>query len=224
MSVVRLNPPSSVLSSSPSSYTIDQTVDEIISYLKKAGSESYLGEQEESVTQLSHSLQAAAQASLYDSDEELIIAALLHDIGHMILAKPDVWDEAATKQSEQHEWVGYYYLLNHGFSQKIAELVLGHVEAKRYLTYTDPLYYDKLSDASKMTLIGQGGPFNANEASAFRQSPLYSLKIRMREWDEAAKVTDWKGTGNELQLYKEMILKHLNQQKLIQQQTQQQQS
>jgi len=209
-------PPS--LSRSGSVYTIDQTLDEIVSYLTKAGTESYLGEQEEAVTQLSHALQAAQQAHLYSDDEEIIIAALLHDIGHMILARPDVWDPAAKGedvtddnglQSEQHEWVGYHYLIRHGFSQKIADLVLGHVQAKRYLTYKDAAYYDRLSYTSRMTLIGQGGPFTAAQAQAFEQNPLYQVKIRMREWDEAAKEAEWQSNGHEIEEYTEMIHRHL---------------
>lgn len=201
-----MDPPSPI---TPTNFTVDETVNEIISYLKKSGTESYLGPQEESVTQLSHSLQAAEQAKLYTSDEDVIIAALLHDIGHMILSKPDSWDIDANSQSEQHEWVGHDYLRRHGFSQKVADLVLGHVEAKRYLTYKEPGYYDQLSDASKMTLIGQGGPFTAAEALHFEQSPLLAVKLLMRRWDEAAKVIDWKEKGTEFAEYSEMIRRHL---------------
>jgi len=202
------------------SYSIQETVDEIMNYLKVAGSESYLGDQEESVTQLSHSLQAAEQACLYDAEnEEMIIAALLHDIGHMILQRPDVWDTTAVNnthniQSEQHEWVGYHYLLEHGFSPYIADLVLGHVQAKRYLTYADKAYYDRLSESSKMTLIGQGGPFTETYAAFFRNQDSFKIKILMREWDEAAKIIEWTQKGNEFQIYTDMIIRHLKKQQI----------
>ena len=209
---------------SPSSYSIDETVEEIVCYLKKAGSESYLGPQEESVTQLSHSLQAAERARAYLASlppsspllaptspippSDIILAAVLHDVGHMILSRPDSWDPSADT-SEQHEWVGYHYLINHGFSTAVAQLVLGHVQAKRYLTFKDPAYYERLSDSSRMTLVGQGGPMQAEEAAEFEKGDLFDVKLRMRTWDEEAKEVDWKEKGDELEVYRHMILQHL---------------
>ena len=203
-------------------------MDEIISYMKKAGTESYLGPQEESVTQLSHSLQAAERAKAFvdalppDSPllcssspvppSDIVLAALLHDIGHMILSRPDSWDPSADT-SEQHEWVGYHYLMNHHFSSPLAQLVLGHVQAKRYLTYREVGYYDRLSDSSRMTLIGQGGPMNEAEAVEFEKGHLFDIKLKMRVWDEEAKITEWKETGQELEHYRQLITQHLQNQR-----------
>ena len=232
-------------------YSIEQTVDEIMSYLKKAGTESYLGPQEESVTQLSHSLQAAAlaatfvdsvrststvppplftspsipkpcvdrstEALLYGSD--IVLAALLHDVGHMILSKPDSWD-SLHDTNEQHEWVGYHYLLRHHFSPQIALLVLGHVQAKRYLCYREPGYQQRLSDSSAMTLIGQGGPMTETEAVEFERGELFDVKLRMRVWDEEAKLENWKENGDEMDRYRDMMLAHLTQQRNKKQQAQ----
>ena len=207
-----------------SRYSIEETVDEIVCYMKKAGTESYLGPQEESVTQLSHSLQAAERASAFLSTlppshallspsspippSDIVLAAYLHDIGHMILSRPDSWDPSADT-SEQHEWVGYHYLIQHGFSAPVAQLVLGHVQAKRYLTFKDPAYYGRLSDSSRMTLVGQGGPMTADEAAEFEKGGLFDIKLRMRTWDEEAKEEHWQGKGDELELYRQMILTHL---------------
>ena len=218
-------PPSSP--SSPSSYSIEETVNEIVSYLKKAGTEAYLGPQEESVTQLAHSLQAAERAQAYldalpaDSPllssaftiplTDIVLAALLHDVGHMILSKPDSWDPSADT-SEQHEWVGYRYLLNHGFSDPVAQLVLGHVQAKRYLTYREAGYYERLSDSSRMTLVGQGGPMCEAEALEFEKGDLFPVKLRMRVWDEEAKLVEWKEKGHELEKYRQLITEHLQRQ------------
>jgi len=232
-------------------YSIEQTVDEIMSYLKKAGNESYLGPQEESVTQLSHSLQAAQLAAafvdsvrtsttvpapLYTSPsipkpsiapdtetllygEDIVLAALLHDVGHMILSKPDSWD-SLHDTNEQHEWVGYHYLLRHHFSSQIALLVLGHVQAKRYLCYREPGYHARLSDSSRMTLIGQGGPMTEVEAVEFERAELFDVKLRMRVWDEEAKLENWKESGDEMERYREMMVRHLTQQRNKQQQHQ----
>jgi predicted HD phosphohydrolase len=210
-----------------SSYTIEETVNEIMSYLKKAGTESYLGPQEESVTQLSHSLQAAEQAKAFVdglppssplrspsfplTSSDIVLAALLHDIGHMILSRPDSWDPSADV-SEQHEWVGYHYLLNHHFSAPVAQLVLGHVQAKRYLTYREAGYYDKLSDSSRMTLVGQGGPMTEAEAVEFEKGELFDVKLHMRVWDEEAKILDWQEKGDELDRYRTLITQHLQRQ------------
>jgi 2-amino-1-hydroxyethylphosphonate dioxygenase (glycine-forming) len=81
------------------------------------------------------------------------------------------------------------------------------VEAKRYLTFKDPLYYAQLSDASKKTLEYQGGPMTAEEATAFEQYPLFDLIIRMRKWDEEAKIENQ--PLPDLQHYRNMILHHL---------------
>ena len=230
-------------------YSLEQTVEEIMSYLKKAGTEAYLGPQEESVTQLSHSLQAAERAAefvdnvrtsstvpppLFTSPsipipaaapeteallygDDIVIAALLHDIGHMILSKPDSWD-SMHDTNEQHEWVGYHYLLRHHFSSQIALLVLGHVQAKRYLCYREPGYHERLSDSSRMTLIGQGGPMSEAEAVEFERAELFDVKLRMRVWDEEAKIVDWKESGDEMERYRAMIIKHLTQHRTKQQQ------
>ena len=148
-----------------------------------------------------------------------MLAALLHDVGHMILSKPDSWD-SVHDTSEQHEWVGYHYLLRHHFSPQIAKLVLGHVEAKRYLCYREPGYHARLSDSSKMTLIGQGGPMSEAEAAEFERAELFDVKLRMRVWDEEAKIVDWKEQGDEMERYRDMMIRHLTQQRNKQQQQQ----
>jgi len=94
-----------------------------------------------------------------------------------------------------------------GFSEKVATLAEQHVNAKRYLTYADPEYYNRLSEASKNTLKHQGGPMEAAEAAAFRADPLFELNITMRKWDEEAKLTDH--PLPDLNVYKQMAVKHL---------------
>jgi predicted HD phosphohydrolase len=89
-----------------------------------------------------------------------------------------------------HEKIGQEYLLAKGFSLKIAKLVSSHVEAKRYLTFKYPSYYDRLSDASRITLEHQGGKMNAEEAAAFEKDPLFNEYIKMRTWDDLAKETN----------------------------------
>jgi predicted HD phosphohydrolase len=106
-----------------------------------------------------------------------------------------------------HEELGAEFLREKGFSKKLARLVESHVEAKRYLTAKDPLYYAQLSDASKKTLEYQGGPMTEDEAAAFEQYPLFPLIIQMRKWDEEAKIEH--KPLPDLQHYRQMMLRHL---------------
>ena len=81
----------------------------------------------------------------------------------------------------------------------------GHVQAKRYLTYKKPEYYKMLSEASKQTLKYQGGKMSA--AEAFEKSPFFTLSIKMREWDEAAKEPDH--PLPDIIEYKRMMQRHI---------------
>lgn len=157
---------------------------EIIDLYLKKGEEEYAGEK---VTQLEHMYQAATLAAHDNQDEEVILAAFLHDIGHLCieLSAENQMGEYGTKN---HEQIGADFLRKRGFSDRLIRLVASHVEAKRYLTATDPQYYDNLSDASKHTLAYQGGPMSEEEIKCFQQDPLFELIIKMRLWDEAAKV------------------------------------
>jgi predicted HD phosphohydrolase len=89
---------------------------------------------------------------------------------------------------KRHEQIGADYLRKLGFSEKIGRLVENHVQAKRYLTYRYAEYFEKLSEASRQTLIHQGGPMNEEEALLFESDPLFEASLKMRIWDEEAKV------------------------------------
>ena len=161
-----------------------EVVDRIIGLLRGAQGE-YFGEP---VTQLEHALQCAQLARSSDADDETVIAALLHDIGHLVAPG----DETG---SVEHDRIGADYLLQLGFSAGVAELVAGHVQAKRYLTAVDSHYYSQLSDASKRTLQQQGGSMSPAEAKAFEQDPMFQAKLTLRHWDEQAKVANLVGDG-----------------------------
>ena len=59
---------------------------------------------------------------------------------------------------------------------------------KRYLTTTDPGYFATLSAGSVRSLELQGGPFSVEEAACFIGRPFAADAVRLRRWDEAAKV------------------------------------
>ncbi|MBK7149603.1 MAG: HDIG domain-containing protein [Bacteroidetes bacterium] len=155
----------------------------VVALYEQKGGANYSGEK---VTQLEHASQTAQLAIQDEQTEEVIIAAFLHDIGHLLDDAPEAetMDEFGIKD---HEAMGADYLLQHGFSTPLADLVRSHVEAKRYLCAVNKRYYEQLSHASKMTLQHQGGPMNAAEVAAFETKPLKNLIIKMRTWDEEAK-------------------------------------
>lgn len=178
---------------------------EIILLYEQYGGSEYAGEK---LTQLEHMVQTARLAEQEGYDEEVILAAFLHDVGHICVSaqEENAMDGWGIKD---HEEVGADYLREKGFSKRLARLVASHVEAKRYLTWKDPLYYEQLSEASKKTLEYQGGPMLTDEAEAFETHPLFPLIIKMRYWDDVAKIEHLEVGG--LEKYRAMIVRHLEQ-------------
>jgi phosphonate degradation associated HDIG domain protein len=158
-------------------------VDEVFALYEKHGNEDYIGEP---VSQLEHMFQAAALAEEEGFEDEVILAAFFHDIGHLCASG----NEAESMNgfgNVDHEVLGADYLRERGFSERLATLVESHVITKRYLTYKYPEYYDQLSAASKTTLEFQGGRMSAEEAANFELNPDADLFIRLRYWDDKAK-------------------------------------
>jgi phosphonate degradation associated HDIG domain protein len=156
-------------------------VEFIAGIFERRGAEDYLGE---AVTMAEHMLQGAALAEAEGATEELVAAALLHDIGHFTsefgtMSLGDVRDN-------YHEEAGAAVLAPF-FPPVIAECVRLHVPAKRYLCATDKGYHDRLSEASKHTLSLQGGPMDAEEAAEFERNPYYREAVRVRIWDDEGK-------------------------------------
>jgi phosphonate degradation associated HDIG domain protein len=176
---------------------------EIIGLYKEYGGSEYAGEK---VTQLEHMVQTAWLAEQEGFEEEVILAAFLHDIGHICESghKDNSMGGWGTKD---HEEAGADFLRERGFSKRLARLVASHVEAKRYLTWKDPLYYEQLSEASKKTLAYQGGAMYTDEAIAFEEHPLFHLIIQMRHWDDVAKIEHLE--VGDLEKYRDMIIRHL---------------
>ena len=150
------------------------------------------------VSFLAHALQCAAAAeAAHPADEELIAAALLHDVGWLLprpasgallTAAPGTAGTAEEVFIARHDATGAAHLRALGFSHRLCALVAGHVAAKRYLVATEPAYAAALSPGSTWTLAQQGGPMSPAEAAAFAAHPLTPLCLALRRWDEAAKV------------------------------------
>jgi [1-hydroxy-2-(trimethylamino)ethyl]phosphonate dioxygenase len=155
-------------------------LDEIFALYARRGEATY----GEGVTQSEHALQAAWLAEQEGASAELIAAALLHDIGHLLHDLPD--DVAEHGIDTRHERLASAWLSQH-FGPEVTEPVRLHVAAKRYLCTAAPGYFDALSEASKLSLKLQGGPMSETEAKAFQSDPASQPAVRLRRWDEAAK-------------------------------------
>lgn len=168
------------------SSAVNNILDEVFSLYEKFGDADYIGEP---VSQLEHMSQAAQLATKEGFDDEVILAAFFHDIGHICVMQ----NESNTMDGygvKSHEKIGADYLRKKGFPERIAKLVENHVQAKRYLTFKYPEYYTSLSDASRKTLEFQGGMMDKTEAEIFEKDVLFETCIRMRKWDELAKETN----------------------------------
>jgi phosphonate degradation associated HDIG domain protein len=139
----------------------------------------------EDVTQLEHALQCATLASAAGDAWPLVLATLLHDVGHLV--HRDAAHAYREGLDDRHEEVGARYLMR-WFTPAVTEPISLHVEAKRYLCRADRAYRAALSPVSQRTLAMQGGPMSAEEAREFLAQPYAHDAIRLRRYDEAAKV------------------------------------
>lgn len=162
------------------------SVRQLFDLCRQQAQADYIGE---AISQLEHMAQAAELAEQQGADSELVLAAFLHDVGHFCAPLHD--DNRMDGNGRRgHEQVGAHWLRGMGFPQRLCDLVASHVDAKRYLCARDPAYLAALSPASKQTLIWQGGPMSEEQASAFERHPLFADALRLRRWDEAAKVVN----------------------------------
>ncbi|XP_070577883.1 2-amino-1-hydroxyethylphosphonate dioxygenase (glycine-forming)-like [Ptychodera flava] len=186
----------------PVDITAEKVTRSIFTLFRKHGCSSYIGE---AVTQQEHAIQCAMLARKQGYSEEVILGAFLHDIGHMV-GIDQGFERMVTGDivlgSADHEKVGEQFLKELGFPESVTSIVRGHVTAKRYLVFKYQDYYNRLSEASKMTLVHQGGPMSKSEAEEFEKQPQFKAILKMREWDEAAKDTSMK--MDSLPFYEEM--------------------
>jgi phosphonate degradation associated HDIG domain protein len=174
-----------------------QISDQVIEIFASKGGAAYFGEP---VSQLEHALQAADHAVRDGAADWLVVAALLHDIGHLLHDLPEhVADLGVDARHEDigHAWLGQY------FGPEVTAPVRMHVDAKRYLCATDVEYLALLSSASVQSLQLQGGAFSEAEARAFEQRPFAREAVRLRRWDDLAKVPGLRVP--ELEHYRPMI-------------------
>ncbi len=156
--------------------------DEVVALYQARGSAAYFGER---VSMTEHGLQAAYFAQLEGAPAALVVAALLHDVGHLLEAVPDAIEDWTS--DAHHEETGARWLAAR-FAPEISEPVRLHVPAKRYLCATDLDYLSRLSPASVHTLRLQGGPMSGHEVERFEGERFHREAVRVRLWDDQGKV------------------------------------
>jgi [1-hydroxy-2-(trimethylamino)ethyl]phosphonate dioxygenase len=176
---------------------VTTVADEVMAIFAVKGQSAYFGED---VSQLEHALQAAYCAQRSGAGAAFTVAALLHDIGHLIEETPE--DIADLGIDAKHEELGHAWL-SRRFNKEVFEPAYLHVSAKRYLCATDPAYLGKLSAASVQSLKLQGGPMSAAEVKAFEANEYYREAVALRHWDDEAKIVGLKTPP--LEFYREMI-------------------
>lgn len=160
----------------------EDIIEFILDLFARRGAEEYMGE---AVSMAQHMEQSAACAEADGAPDSLVIAALLHDIGHFIGEHPI--EALENGVDNLHEQAGADYLAPH-FPPEVTEPIRLHVAAKRYLCATDSAYLARLSPASVNSLMVQGGPMNAAEVAAFEANPQYRAAVRLRLYDDDGKV------------------------------------
>lgn len=156
-------------------------VDDLARLFATKGREAYLGEQ---VSIAEHMLQTASLAEQDGAVPDLVVAALLHDLGHLIHGMDD--DAADHGVDTRHEEAGATWL-SAAFDAHVTEPIRLHVAAKRYLCATDDDYLAVLSPASVHSLALQGGPFADDAAARFAAHPHAADAVRVRRWDDLGK-------------------------------------
>jgi len=157
-------------------------IDQIIGLYETKGGREYEGE---GVSQLEHALQSAHRAEQDGAAPELVCAALLHDIGHLINDR----GETPTLRGEDdlHQYMALPFL-RPAFPEAVLGAIRLHVDAKRYLCAIRPGYREALSEDSKRSLELQGGVFAPAQAERFIRQPFAADAVKVRLWDDAAKV------------------------------------
>ncbi|MHA4843755.1 phosphohydrolase [Flavitalea antarctica] len=134
------------------------------------------------VSHFEHLMQLAQTAEIMGYEEDVILAALLQDIGQVAVAA-----NGAGQSEEDYAEAGADYLREKGFAKKLVRLVESTLESKRYLAFKDESYYNEMSPEAKALLEKQGGKMYAEEAEAFEKYPLFDTLIAIRKLDQAVK-------------------------------------
>lgn len=160
------------------------SISDIINLFDTWGGDTY----SESVSQVAHAEQCAALARKAGSDDHLVVAALLHDVGHLLVLE-NTGGQSQLDTDDEHEATGARYIAQL-FGPRVAAPIALHVAAKRYLCAVESGYFDVLSPASVESLRIQGGPMPSDEATRFERMPHFASAVALRRWDDESKVRE----------------------------------
>ncbi len=173
----------------PDTLTSATIVPFLADIFERRGGEEYLGEP---VTMAQHMLQGACLAERQGEPEIIIVAALLHDIGHFT---SEFGTFSMNDTHDKHHEEAGAAVLERFFPSLVIDCVRHHVAAKRYICATDPDYFDRLSAASIHSLKLQGGPMSPEDVEEFERNPNIREIVRVRHLDDAGKIADMETPG-----------------------------
>lgn len=156
-----------------------ESIEQLIALFSKHGDVHY----GEDVTQTQHMIQCALLAQQENDSDEMVVAALLHDVGHFIGAQEDT---GSPEEDFHHEVLGARFLKGL-FTNEVTHPIQLHVAAKRYMCAKDRAYFQSLSPASKHSLALQGGPMTPRQCTKFENGPYFDKAIRLRYYDDHGK-------------------------------------
>ncbi|AEQ60617.1 putative HD phosphohydrolase [Acanthamoeba castellanii mamavirus] len=183
---------------------IIQNVNTIINLYEQFGGSDYIGE---SQTQLEHMTRAAMLAEEFGEHTDMILAAFLHDIGHLIEINNDTI-KMGSLGIMNHELIARDYLIEKGFDENIANIVGNHVKAKRYLVTKYPEYKTNLSEASRQTLLYQKNTMSQEEMTEFESDPLFNKSLKLRFYDDQSKLLS--KSIKPLDYYRNLMIEYLS--------------
>lgn len=160
-----------------------RTVDDVVDLFDRWGDSYY----DDLVTQRDHALQCAALAEQAGADDALVVAALLHDVGHLVELAVSSGAMGDLTIDRQHEATAAR-MLAPIFPASVTAPIALHVDAKRYLCAVEPAYLVTLSEGSIRSLATQGGPMTADEVDRFAAMPACVSAVALRRWDDLGKV------------------------------------
>lgn len=159
------------------------TLNDLTDLLEGSAARQYGGE---AVSQLEHALQCAYLAETKGETDEMVVASLLHDVGHLVAPRAGGALESDPHRDDVHQYLAVPFLRGL-FPESVLEPIRLHVNAKRYLCHVEPAYWESLSPVSRQSLELQGGIFNPGQAAAFIAQPYAADAVRLRRYDDLAK-------------------------------------
>ena len=132
----------------------------------------------ERVTILDHSLRSAAQAKADGATDEMVLACLLQDFGHVVASGRQRGDMTHCELAAR--------VLQPWLAPGIVEPIRHHITAKRYRAAVDPTYEGQLGEEARARLTAQGGPLTRDEAARFGAFPFMPEALQLRAYDDGA--------------------------------------